>query len=118
MALYKYGDLIFIRENLDEDDSSDFGIHHDMVKLAGKAAQITGLSYDEEYGMDCYRISIDHGRFMWSDDMFEKFSFSIEKPKYKIKCLICGEIFSVDNIVFVSVLSGKTIFCDKCKVGH
>lgn len=64
------GDEVIIRPDIEVGHGIDNGcyINEDMESLRGKKAKIKGI-YTCFYGGYTYRLSIDHGDWVWTDKM-------------------------------------------------
>lgn len=88
--MYKEGDIVEIKSNLIETSSDDIpcGICESMLDYRGKKATImrveSYLGNISNYQGKVYRLSIDNGKWRWTEPMF----FSKNKSKEDLMLLI------------------------------
>lgn len=75
---YQVGDTVVIREDIEAGRyyPMEYGNHiiysnEEMARSKGVLAKIKKISRTADKGSYYYKLDIDHGDWMWSDDMFE-----------------------------------------------
>lgn len=107
---YQIGDVIRIREDLDECGSRDMfegevGYHPDMAQYARKKVTITGILTSR----NAYRILEDNGRFMWSEDMIDEY---IKEKEEITKEVEHNAIEQINKADVIANMKGTLDFCE------
>ena len=68
--MYKIGDIVKIREDLNLKTDEYYGVIDAMLKYKGKVAKIIDVELDID-NMVCYILNIDNGRYHWYEKMFD-----------------------------------------------
>ena len=123
VPLFKVGDRVTVREDLNEIGSDDveYGLDDTMRSYAGKTVTISEVEEDnydiERSGQDgcLYRIKEDDGDYSWSSEMFNINQLKTKEHEVKLQ----GKEVAVSR---GDGYTGSVVCCRRCKasiaVGH